>query len=100
MKIEVTTTKRVKESIEVKFPYYYIHNLTNCDYEKKSVIFGKKTESEEITIHEIIRDKKNYIYEIEKDTRNDSYFSDEYKSTKEQYEKAEKRLKQFLKNIL
>jgi len=33
MKIEVTRTKRVKEEIEVEFPYYYKHDLTDCDYE-------------------------------------------------------------------
>ncbi len=99
MKIEVTRTKRVKEEIEVEFPYYYKHNLTDYDYENTNVIYGKKTETEEVTINEKIRDNNNSIYEIEKDRRNDSYFDKEYKSTEQEYEEAKERARQFF-NVL
>lgn len=99
MKIEVTRTKRVKEEIEVEFPYYYKHDLTDYDYENTYVIYGKKTETEEVTINEKIRDNKNFIYEIEKDRRNDSYFDKKYKSTEQEYEEAKERAKQFF-NVL
>ncbi len=99
MKIEVTRTKRVKEEIEVEFPYYYKHDLTDYEYENTCVIFGKKTEEEEVTIQEKIRDNGNTIYELEKDSRSDSYFGEEYKSTEKEYEEAKERAKQFF-NVL
>jgi hypothetical protein len=95
MKIEITETKKFKIEIEIEFPYYYKHDLTDYDYENISVIYGKITEKEEVTIHEKIRDNGNVIYELEKDGRSDCYFTEQYKSNKEEYEKARERSKQF-----
>ena len=99
MKIEVTRTKRVKEEIEIEFPYYYKHDLTDYDYENTCVVYGKITEKEEVTIQEKIRGNGNTIYELEKDSRSDSYFTEEYKSTEQEYKEAKERAKQFF-NVL
>jgi len=99
MKVEITKQIEVKEIIEIDFPYYYKHDLTDYEYENTCVIYGKITESEEVTIHEKIRSKNNVIYEIEKDSRSDSYFAEKYKSTEEEYNKARERAKRFF-NVL
>ena len=99
MKIEITKQINVKEVVEIDFPYYYKHDLTDYDYESTSVIYGKITERGEVTIHEKIRSKNNVIYEIEKDNRSDCYFKEKYKSTEEEYNKARERAKQFF-NVL
>lgn len=99
MKIEVIITERVKKCIEVEFPYYYKHDLTDYEYENTCVIYGMKTENEEVTIKEQIRSNRNTIYEIEKDVRSDSYFCDEHKATELEYNEAKKRAIEFF-NVL
>ena len=96
MKIEITTTKRVKKIIDVEFPYYYMQDLTDYEYEDTCVIYGKKTETEDITIREKIRSNHDKNYEVEKEPRNDSYFDDEYKSNVEEFENAKARALAFL----
>lgn len=99
MQLEITTTKRVKETIEVEFPYYYKQDLTDYDYEDTCVLYGRKTESEDLTIREKIRYNNTTIYEIEKEEMNHSYFGKEYKSTEKEFEEAKDRAKNFINNL-
>jgi hypothetical protein len=93
MKIEITTTKIVKETIDVEFPYYYKHDLMS-DY-GENVIYGKITEDYAYTIQEIENYDGKLAFELEKDTWDGSYFKEEYKSTKEEYEDAKRRALEF-----
>lgn len=95
MKIEITTTKRIKEIIDIDFPYYYEHDLMT-DY-GDNVIYGKILPEYEITIQEkdLYDDKKSY--EIEKRLPSNCYFTQEYKSSKEEFEAVKLRALKFLK---
>lgn len=93
MKIEITTTKRVKETIDVEFPYYYKHDLM-IDY-GENVIYGKITEDYAYAIQEIKNYDGKVAFELEKDTWDGSYFKKEYKSTKKEYEAVKHRAVEF-----
>lgn len=95
MKIEIIITKRVKEIIEVEFPYYYKHDLMS-DY-GDSIIYGKIMPDYEIAIKEVELCNGKKSYEIEKDFRSNCYFTDEYKSNKEEFESVKVRAIEFLK---
>lgn len=106
MEIEVTSQKTVKETINVEFPYYYEHDLSN-DY-SSSVIYGKKVlvticnESHimEYTIHEKENRDGIKTYEFELDQSYDScYYKTEHKSNKEKYEAARIRANDFIENF-
>lgn len=94
MKIEITTTKRVKKTIDIEFPYYYKDDLMS-DY-GDTVIYGKIMTDYEITIKENESYSGVKSYEIEKDSRSDCYFTDEYKSSKEEFEAVKVRALAFL----
>lgn len=94
MKIEITTLKRVKKTIEVDFPYYYKHDLMS-DY-GDTVIYGKIMPGYEITIKEGKSYNGKKTYEIEKDSQSDCYFTKEYKSNKEEFESVKVRALAFL----
>ena len=86
--------EEVKKVIDIKFPYYYKHDLMS-DY-GKSIIYGKILKDCEYTIHESDYYNNKKIFELEENDRNDYYFSSEYKSTKKEYEKAKFRALKFL----
>jgi hypothetical protein len=94
MKIEIITTKRVKETIDVDFPYYYKQDL--CSDYSDTVIYGKIMGEFEVTIKEDESYNGKISYEIEKCFRSDYYFTDEYKSSKEEFEAVKIRALEFL----
>lgn len=98
MKIKIKQRVLEEIEIEIEFPFYFKHDL-HSEY-GKSIIYGKKiNEKTEYTIHV----SKNYdgriTYEIEKDDFSNSYFEDEYKSTKEEYEKIKSNALEFLNQV-
>lgn len=89
MKISIKKTKTVEEIIDVEFPYYYKYDLMS-DY-SDTIIYGKIFENYEVTIKECNSYNNLMSYEIERDSRSDCYFEEQYKSNKDEFEAAKAR---------
>ena len=106
MKMEITIVKQIAqiETIEVELPYFYKHDLES-DY-GESIIYGKIEEELYTTIHETESWDGRKSYEIEKEEHVSiarrglsSYFEDEHKSNKKEYEAVKERCLFFLKQV-
>ena len=90
MKVEVTRDTKVKETIDVEFPYYYINY---CGY---GTFYGKIEENKHTQIY-IYNDWRegadSYSLEIEpkKASTMGCYFTDENKSTESEYLSAKEK---------
>jgi hypothetical protein len=84
-----------EKEIEINIPYYYKHNYSN-EYGKYIIygcIDGKMTTS--------IREKSmGYEVAIEEWKGDSSYFTDGYKSTEVEYNKAKERLNKFCSKFI
>jgi hypothetical protein len=93
MEIEIIINSKIKKKINVNFPYYYKHDLGN-----DSVIYGKITEDFVYNIQKTENFEGVITHELEKDVFDSSYhcyFSPEFDSSKEDYDKAKDRLLEF-----
>jgi len=96
MQIEITEQIDKKRSIDIDFPYYYKHDVSDDGRDDISVIYGKILIDCEYTIHETRNLYNNQIsYNLEWDSRSDCYFKSEYKSTKKEYDSVKQRAKTF-----
>ena len=86
-----------EKEIDVEFPYYYKHNLYS-DY-GNDIIYGYLTETKDISIQECNNYNGDTTYSIEITQRDDSYFKEEYRGTKKDFEAVKKRAMNFLNNL-
>mgnify|MGYP001283798686 FL=1 len=101
--MEITLIKQIPQEVivEVELPYYFKHDLSD-DY-SESIIYGKIEEELYTTIHETESWDGRKSYEIEKEEHVSiarrglsSYFEDEHKSNKKEYEAVKERCLLFL----
>jgi hypothetical protein len=90
MKIEIVREVKVKETIDVGFPYYYINY---CEY---GTFYGKIEEDKHTQIYitdDWREDSESYSLEIEpnKASTMGCYFKDEHKSTESEYLSAKEK---------
>lgn len=96
MKIKIQKHTTVETEIEVEFPYYFKHDLTNI---REYVIYGKKLSPQrEVTIRESF-DGYNSQYEIEESHMSSSYFDEEHKSNRGEFEAVKSRALEFLQGL-
>ena len=103
-KVEITKQVPQVEIIEIELPYYYKHDLTS-DY-GKSVIYGKIEEKVCTSIQETQKYDGEDQYEIESQEHHSiknsglaSYFNEEHKSSKEEFEAVKLRCLRLLNGI-
>ena len=94
MKTKILRTHRIEEEIDIEFPYYFEHDLSD---EYNSIIYGKMTQGFCYTIHE----KAGYdeqTYEFTKSVRgmDGSYITEEHKSSEDEYEDALGRMNEYI----
>lgn len=107
MKIEITKSVDVKETIDIEWPYYCVSD--HCGDYDTHMIYRKIMKSfvytiiEKIGFHYYVANPEERInYEIEREERDrghDCYFASEYKSTKEEYDAAKSRAAAFLEGL-
>lgn len=101
MQIEIFKTIHQKETINVEFPYYYVHDVGGDDYD--SVIHGKIEKDSCVTIHinrHYRRDEASCKIEISKRGSNfDCYFDNKYKSSGKEFLDAKKKLFEFIEEM-
>lgn len=101
MRVEVTKTIKIKETVDITLPYYYKHDLI-LD-EGDFVIYGKIDEKEHVSI------KLSVLYrsdvrgvEVEKQATKwqsvSCYLEDEYRSNLEEYEQAKSQAMEAIKS--
>ena len=104
--MEIKLIKHIRQEVvvDVELPYYFKHDLSD-DY-SESIIYGKIEEKLYTTIHETESWDGRKSYEIEKEEHESiasrglsSYFEDEHKSNKREYEEARERCSFFLKEF-
>lgn len=94
MEIEIEIINKKKKMVDIEFPYFYKHIIHLDDGEV--VIFGKIERDKVTTISEKeIGNNFEYEFAVE-EIRNfiniSAYFSDEHKSSEEEFMSAKKRL--------
>ena len=101
MEIEINVISKIKKKININLPYYYEHNLSSDRYD--SVLYGKICEKETTTIqitNQYLHDVISYEIEIAKcnPAKNDSYFTDEHKSSESEYLAAKAKVQTAINN--
>jgi hypothetical protein len=105
MEVKICKREHVLSTIEVEFPYYFESDYSD-DYED-SWLYGKMEKNSHIIIH--VTHKRDEVEEISiiRTTHNLSqdydlckYFEDQFKSTKENYDRGLKQSKVFLDDII
>lgn len=104
MKVEITKTVKKIEEIDIELPYYYKHDLES-EY-SDSVIYGKIELNSSSSIQETEDRYGEKCYEIKKEEysyiKNSglaSYFNEEYKSNKKEFEDVKLRCLSFFDKI-
>ena len=91
MKVKLKKHTTIEVEVEVDFPYYFMHDLTDQGDEYDSFIYGKmENERRTLTIHEIEKsDEIDYEIKIDNSKICFSYLDKlRYASSKDQYDKA------------
>ena len=107
MLVEIEKNIKQVVTIEIELPYYYKHVLSTGDRygDGMSVVYGKIEDTKCSTIQETSRNNVD-TYEIEierylsiKTSGVSSYFSDCYKSNKDEYDGVKDSCKKFLDKL-
>jgi hypothetical protein len=107
MLVEIEKNIKQVVTIDIELPYYYKHVLSTGDRfgDGMSVVYGKIEDTKCSTIQETSRnDVDTYEIEIErylsiKTSGLSSYFSDYYKSNKDEYDGVKESCKNFLNKL-
>lgn len=107
MLVEIEENIKQVVTIDIELPYYYKHVLSTGDRfgDGMSVVYGKIEDTKCSTIQESFYNNV-YTYEIEierylsiKTSGLSSYFSDYYKSNKDEYDGVKESCKNFLNKL-
>lgn len=107
MLVEIEENIKQVVTIDIELPYYYKHVLSSGDRfgDGMAVVYGKIEDTKCSTIQETSRNNVD-TYEIEierhisiKLSGLSSYFSDYYKSNKDEYDGVKDRCKKFLDKL-
>lgn len=99
--MKISVTKTIVEYIDIQFPYFYVHDLS--DESQEYVIYGKILENEMITIRETMSyDNTDTTYEIVRREHTTfegltTYLTDPiHKSSKSDFDAIKARLRSFI----
>ncbi len=107
MLVEIKENIKRVVTIDIELPYYYKHELSTGDEfgDGMTVVYGKIEDTKCSTIQETSRNNVD-TYEIEIEKYNSiktsgisSYFSDYYKSNKDEYDGVKDSCKKFLDKL-
>lgn len=104
MEVKISKKEHVIKTIDIEFPYYFEDDFSD-EYDE-SGLYGKMEEERHTIIHiehscgevkEIIVERSSHV--LSQNSKLCGYFMDQYKSTKENYERARKQAKEFIDTI-